>query len=156
MTTTITATSDGASGTASVTVIPPPPRDYSIVGAQFTQNVQDADGSIPMVLSGDAAAVNVLLQAGLRWQVVRDPRRLVPDDNGANDVFPASGSQALSTADVPPLNVRFVPIVLAANGNWVPNATAAAIPEYQRTLRSVHPVGAINAHLGTPFTTQAT
>jgi hypothetical protein len=59
----VTATSEGKSGSTIVVVASSLARDFSIVGAQFTQGVQDATGSIPMVLSGSAAVVNVLIQA---------------------------------------------------------------------------------------------
>jgi Bacterial surface proteins containing Ig-like domains len=208
--TTITATSEGKSGTAAITVTPRAPRDFAIVGAQFTQGVQDSAGSIPMVLSGNAAAVNVLIRAnpasatpmqvvlrlfnaagtlvradtavttgtlgaspglttpsaqflvpaatlaaGLRWQIARDPRGVVGDDTTANDVFPPTGTQALATIDVPTLNVRFVPIVLASHNNATGLVTDALIPEYLRTLKSIYPIGRINAHVGTSFTTAA-
>lgn len=39
------------------------PRDFAIVGAQFTQGVQAADGSIPIVLDGNPAVLNVLITA---------------------------------------------------------------------------------------------
>ena len=171
--TTIIATSGGKQGSASITVLPSSPqaKDFAITGAQFTQGVQVADGSIPMVLSGDAAVVNVLvrsvptssasmqivlrifdatgalirtdtvvmqgslgasptydspsvqflvpasvLKGGLKWQVVRDPKLLVPDDSLSTDVFPRTGTASLATVSVPALNIRFVPIVLAAHG----------------------------------------
>jgi hypothetical protein len=210
-TTSVTATSEGVNGTAAITVSAPLPvnQDFAITGVQFTQAVQDATGSIPMIVGGNAAAVNVLLtastpssvpmqvvlrlfnaagtvvrtdtaltttigttasytspsvqflvppaviQAGLRWQVQRDPRGLVKDDAAANDVFPASGTQALATAAPPPLEIRFVPIILAANGGSTPTISTANIPEYLRTLRSVHPLGQNDAHIGEAFTTQA-
>jgi hypothetical protein len=204
----VTATSEGKSGSTVVVVAASLARDFSIVAAQFTQGVQDATGSIPMVLSGSAAVVNVLIQAmppsttpmqivlrlrnaqgtvvysdtvvtrlalgaaptylspsvqflvpssrlaaGLTWQVVRDPLGVVADDTPSNDVFPRTGSQALVTASVPPLNIRFVPIVLAANSNSTPTVTDAGLPEYLRTLRSVHPLGGVSAHIGATFTT---
>ena len=207
---TITATSEGKSGATVITVLPRAPRDFAIVGAQFTQGVQDAAGSIPMVLSGNAAAVNVLiratpasatpmqivlrlynaagtlvradttvttgtlsaspsfaapsvqflvpaatLQPGLRWQIARDPRGAVVDDSSANDIYPAAGTQALATIDVPAVNIRFVPIVLASHNNATGLVTDQMIPEYLRTFRSIYPVGRINAHVGTPFTTSA-
>ena len=204
----VTATSEGKSGSTVVVVTASLARDFSIVGAQFTQGVQDANGSIPIVLSGSAAVVNVLitatppsttpmqivlrlrnaqgavvysdtvvthlalgstptyfspsvqflvpssrLAAGLTWQVVRDPLGVVADDTPSNDVFPRTGSQALVTASVPPLNIRFVPIVLAANNNSTPIVNDAGLPEYLRTLRSIHPLGAVSAHIGATFTT---
>jgi hypothetical protein len=206
----VTAASEGKSGSTVVVVTAALARDFSIIGAQFTQGVQDATGSIPMVLSGSAAVVNVLIQAsppsttpmevvlrlrnaqgtivysdtvvtrlpligsatylsptvqflvpsarltsGLTWQVVRDPRGVVPDTVQSNDVFPRAGTQSLVTATVPPLNIRFVPIVLAANGNSTPNLSDAALPDYLRTARSIHPLGIVNAHVGTAFTTSS-
>jgi hypothetical protein len=207
---TITATSEGKTGTAVITVTPRQPRDFAVVGAQFTQGVQDATGSIPMVLSGNAAAVNVLiratpasstpmlvvlrlfnaagtliradttattgtlgaspsyaapsvqflvdaatLQAGLRWQIARDPRGAVVDDTASNDVYPAAGAQTLATVDVPAVNIRFVPIVLASHNNATGVVNDALLPDYLKTFKSIYPVGRINAHVGTPFTTTA-
>lgn len=207
---TITAATDGKSGSVVITVSAPPSGDLAIVGVEFTQGVQDASGSIPMVLAGDAAAVNVLihasvptalpmqvvlrlfnstgelvradtaatkgtlgasttysapnaqfllpataLQAGLRWQVIRDPRHAMPDDSAANDVYPLSGTQPLATVDVPTLNVRFVPIVLSSHNDATGQVSDGTIPEYLRTLKSIYPIGRINAHVGTPFATAA-
>ena len=206
----VTATSEGKTGSTIVVVASSLARDFSIVGAQFTQGVQDATGSIPMVLSGSAAVVNVLVQAsppsttpmeivlrlrnaqgtlvysdtvttrlplgasptylspsvqflvpsarlaaGLTWQVVRDPRGVAADDVPSNDVFPRTGTQPLVTATVPPLTIRFVPIVLASNGNSTPSVTDAGLTEYLRTLRSIHPLGVVNAHIGQAFTTSS-
>jgi len=207
---TITATSEGKSGSTIVSVLNSFARDFAIVGAQFTQGVQDAAGSIPMILSGSPAVVNVLVQstppsatqmqivlrlidasgsvvytdtaltrgslgaapsyispsaqflvptaklaAGLQWQILRDPNGLVADDTAGNDVFPATGTQSLATASVPALNIRFVPIVLASNNNSTPSLSDALIPDYLRTLRSIHPMGVINTHIGPSFTTAA-
>ena len=207
---TVTATSEGKSGTTTVVVVNSFARDFAIIGAEFTQGVQDAAGSIPMILSGNPAVVNVLvsstvsasspmqlvlrlldaagsvvytdtaltrgpllptatyvsptaqflvpsakLAAGLKWQIVRDPKGWAGDDGASNDVFPAAGTNALATATVPPLNIRFVPIVLASNNNSTPPLTDALIPDYLRTLRSIHPLGVINTHIGASFTTSA-
>jgi hypothetical protein len=46
-----------------------------------------------------------------------------------------------------------VPIVLATNNNSTPIVTDAGLPEYLRTLRSIHPLGTISAHIGPTFTT---
>jgi hypothetical protein len=185
-------------------------RDYAIVGAQFTQGIQDAAGAIPIVLSGGAAVVNVLVRAvpsssvpmtvglrltdaagdlvwsdttatrgtldsqpsygkpsaqflvpaavlrpGLRWQVVRDPSKVLPDDSAANDVFPRGGPEALATVAVPMLNLRFVPIVLTSNDNATGNVSSANLSEYLRTVRSIHPLGAIDAYVGPPLAVSA-
>jgi len=207
----IAATSEGKTGSALVVVASPAVAgDVAILGAQLTQGVQDSDGSIPIVLGGGAAAVNVLLrssvpaptpmqvvlrlfdasgalvradtalthsdltatptyeapsvqflvpaaslQAGLRWQVVRDPRHQAPDDSAADDVFPRAGPAALSTVTVPPLTVRFIPIVLTSNGNATGDVSAANVNDYLVTVRSIHPLGQINAHVGSALATAA-
>ena len=209
--TTITGTSQGRQGSATLTVqLAPAIADFAITDAQFTQGVQVADGSLPMVLAGNAAVVNVLVRAstavtrpmqivlrlldasgalvrsdtaltvgalgtspsfeapsvqflvpaavlrsGLRWQVIRDPRRESPDDSVANDAFPRAGATTLATVTVPPLNIRFVPIVLSAHGNATGAINTALMPQYLRTLLSIHPLGVVNARVGTPLTTSA-
>ena len=61
---TITATAGGKQGSATITVEPAVfAGDFAVVDARFTQGVQDVDGVIPMVLSGNAAVVNVLVRA---------------------------------------------------------------------------------------------
>ncbi len=207
----ISATVGGKVGSATIVVKPVDAvvGDFAIF-AQFTQGVQSADGSIPMVLSGNAAVVNVLvrastpppapmqivlrildaagtlihsdtaitsgvygptpsysapnaqflvpasmLKAGLKWQVVRDPKGAIPDDSVGTDVFPRTGTAALAVVDVPPLNIRFVPITLAANGNATGAVSTATIPQYLRTLKSVHPLGVVNAHVGASLVTNA-
>ena len=58
---TITATSEGRVASASVTVVASRVVDFSITDAQWTQGAQQADGTIPMVLDGNAAVLNVLM-----------------------------------------------------------------------------------------------
>ncbi|MFI5229853.1 MAG: Ig-like domain-containing protein, partial [Gemmatimonadales bacterium] len=61
----ITATYLGVAGSADVTVVAGPVgnRDFAIAAAQITQGVQDSAGSIPIVLGGNPALVNVFLRA---------------------------------------------------------------------------------------------
>jgi hypothetical protein len=63
-TATITATSDGQSASVEVTVRAVT-REFNLMSAQFTQAAQAGDGSIPMVLGGTGAAVNVLVSTNL-------------------------------------------------------------------------------------------
>jgi hypothetical protein len=207
----ITATAGGKQGSATVTVEPAAfAGDFAVVDARFTQGVQDAVGAIPMVLSGNAAVVNVLVRAvpasarsmqlalrvfdatgalirtdtavtkgtlspspsydapsaqflvpasvlepGLTWQVVRDPRAHVPDDSLATDLFPRAGPATLATVAVPALRIRFVPIVLAAHGNATGAVSTSTIPDYLRTLLSVFPLGVVSTQVGVPLTTNA-
>ena len=56
---------------------------------------------------------------------------------------------------MPALNIRFVPIILASNGNATGAVSTATLPQYLRTLKSVHPLGVVNARVGTPLVTNA-
>jgi hypothetical protein len=209
-TTTITAAAGGKQGSATL-VVQPLAGDFAIADAQFTQGVQVADGSLPMVLSGNAAVVNVLvravpanatkmqvvlrifdgtgalirsdtamtlgalgasptydapnvqflvpasvLQNGLSWQVVRDPKHQLADESPETDVFPRTGMAALATVSAPPLTIRFVPIVLSAHRNATGFVDTATLPQYLQTLNSIYPLGVVNAHVGAPLTTSAT
>lgn len=208
---TIGASSDGKSGTAQVSVTNLP-QDYAITAAQITQGAQAADGSIPVVLNGNGAAINVLiaggrtvtastmqvvlrivdaltsvvvrtdtavistlpvaspsyasptaqflipqsvLRAGLKWQIVRDPRQVVPDDTLANDSYPRSGFVSLATVTVPTLKVRFVPIVLSAHNDATGTVNSSLFTEYLRVLKSVHPLGIVVPAVRSPLTTSA-
>lgn len=190
---------------ASVAIVTPPPRDIALVDAQFTQAVQANDNSIPIVLGGNAAVVNVLLRAtsaaegpiqvvlrlfdeagtlvradtavtlgaigsssyltpdmqflvpasvlgtGMRWQLMRDPSGLAPDDSAANDVLPRQGAAALATIAVPPLKIRFVPVVLTAHGDLIGVISTATLPVYMQMIESIFPLGAIDVAVGAPF-----
>jgi uncharacterized protein YjdB len=204
----IRATSESKTDSTIVAITATP--DFAVVEAQITQGVQAADGSIPIVLGGNAAVINVVMRgnitqsrtmqvvlrlfnavgalvhsdtvtkqgvidarpsysepdaqflipasvlgAGQRWQIVRDPKGVAADDSSGNDVYPRTGTMPFATVTVPPLEVRFVPITLAAHAGETGNVTPALIPEYIRVLRSVHPLGAIVPTIGTPLTTTA-
>ncbi|HEX4681840.1 MAG TPA: hypothetical protein VH277_03970, partial [Gemmatimonadaceae bacterium] len=56
-----TAPATGGTGNPPVVVPNPGGRDFAIVAAQFTQGVQDSASSVPIVLNGNAAVVNVLI-----------------------------------------------------------------------------------------------
>jgi hypothetical protein len=203
----ITASTGGKTGNA-VIIVRTEPRDVVVEDVQWTQATQAPDGSIPMVLNGNAVAVNVVMsstppmsgptqvvlrltnaagdlvradtavansisatappfltptvqfrlpataiQPGLRWQVIRDPRRLLPDDAQGNDAFPAGAPALLSTTGVPVLRLRFVPVVLTAHGNVTGDVNTGNLDEYLRTARSVFPLGAVEASVGEPFST---
>jgi hypothetical protein len=124
------------SDTAIVAGVPGPPPGYYAPSAQIL---------VP------ASA----LRAGLRWQVVRDPRGRLPDDTLANDRYPRTGPMALATVDVPTLKIRFVPIVLAAHGGVTGQVSSANLDAYLQTLRSVLPVGRLSVSIGQPLTTMA-
>ncbi|HEX9582677.1 MAG TPA: Ig-like domain-containing protein [Gemmatimonadales bacterium] len=203
---TVIATIDAMHDSA-VVIVTASAWDIAFVDAQFTQAVQANDNSIPIVLGGNAAVVNVLLRAtpaaqgparvvlrlfnaagtlvradtavwltpavvdsasylapdiqfrlpasvlgpGMRWQLVRDPAGLAPDDSAANDVLPRQGTAALATIAVPPLRIRFMPVVLTAHDNVTGLVSSAALSVYMQTIESIFPLGAIDVAVGAPF-----
>lgn len=206
----VVALSEGRADTATVAVSQvdtlPSSADLSIIGAQWTQGVQDDAGSIPIVRGGRSAVLNVLLtatqsiaapskvvlrlfdgggalvradtasvvvpaaftplmafpsvqflvpasalQAGRRWQVVRDPAGALRDSSVANDRFPRGAPIALDLVDVPVLRVRFIPIVLTSHNNATGNVIPGSLSEYMRIVRALHPHGALDVSIGNPL-----
>ena len=95
------------------------------------------------------------LAPGLRWQVLRDPRHSAPDGVAGDDAFPRTGPSPLPAVTVPPLKVRFVPIVLTAYGDVTGNVNAANLPQYVRMLESIYPLATIEASVGASMSTAA-
>ena len=209
----LTAMAPGLTSAISATfsVMVPFYGEFAIVAAQWTQGTQDSAGSIPMVLGGDGAVVNVImsasravslpmqlllrltdaasgtavrsdtitltglaattpgfdaptaqfyvpssvLRAGLKWELVRDPKGLLPDTSVANDHFPPAGPAPVPVVNVTPLKVRFIPIVLSSQGNATGQVSAANTSAYLQTLRSVQPVGALQVTVGSALTSAA-
>jgi hypothetical protein len=206
----VVALSEGHADTATVAVSQvdtlPSTADVSIIGAQWTQGVQDDAGAIPIVRNGRSAVLNVLLtatqsiaapstvvlrlldgsgtivradtasavvpaattptrafpsmqflvpasalQAGRRWQLLRDPAGALRDSSAANDVFPRGTPAPLDLVDVPVLRVRFIPIVLTSHNNATGTVTPGSLSEYMRIVRALHPHGALDVSIGNPL-----
>lgn len=97
-----------------------------------------------------------ILRSGMQWQLVRDPKHLVPDSDLANDRFPRSAAATLATVTLPPLRLKFVPIVLNAHGNATGNVASDNVTDYLPTVLRVVPVGAWETTIGSPLATTAT
>ncbi|HUF28929.1 MAG TPA: Ig-like domain-containing protein [Gemmatimonadaceae bacterium] len=97
-----------------------------------------------------------VLHSANRWEVQRDPRRRLVDDSEENDVFPRDGPAELLAVNVPPLRIRFVPIVLTAHGNSTGNVSTSNVDEYLAVVRAVYPYGALDVQLGAQIATAAT
>jgi hypothetical protein len=120
---TITATAGGKQGSATITVESAVfAGDFAVVDARFTQGVQDVNGAIPMVLSGNAAVVNVLVRA-----IPASPRSMqlalrIFDATGAlirTDTAVTRGTLSPSpTYDAPSAQFLVPPSVLTAGLTW--------------------------------------
>ncbi len=96
-----------------------------------------------------------IIQPGLTIQAEVDPGHVVPGETDPSDnVFPSTGTQALTIQTVPTLNVTFVPIiqkVLPSRVGAVGNATA-----FMDQTKRMHPVDAINTVVHSAYTTTTT
>ncbi len=124
----IRATSGSKSGTATVVVIEssqiaaPDAGDYAIY-AQWTQATQSPDGTIPMVLGGNGAALNVLVAANVTTQ--RD-MQIVMRLFSANGTLTRADTQTVSvpaqnlapTYVAPSAQFRLLPSELVPGMRW--------------------------------------
>lgn len=88
------------------------------------------------------------LRVGLRWDVIRDPSRLAPAGVEGGEGFPAEGHALLHLVTPPPLRIRFVPIVLSAQGESRGAVTPALLGYYTQNVRAFFPHGRIDATIG--------
>lgn len=123
-TATITASAEGRSATAMVTVVASAAAagDFAIVGAVWTQGVQTEDGSFPMVMGG-AAVVNVLLRAtGTNANAAPGHLVLVVQDAAgtmarADTILPTAPGEA-PTLDAPSAHLLVPAAVLRPGLRW--------------------------------------
>jgi hypothetical protein len=205
----VEVTSGRASARKTITVLAASAIDVALVDAQWTQAIQSPDGSIPMVLNGNAAVLNVVirttavgrdvgelvltlsdsagrelyrdsaravppapvgsfghpsvqflvpareLRSGLFWRVVRDPDRRAPDRDRLNDALPASGPGRLRTIALPPMHVRFVPVVLVRHDSLRAFVQPSAIDGLMIDVRRLLPWSDLTVSIAPPMTTTA-
>lgn len=91
---------------------------------------------------------------GARWEVVRGDEG-VADPTPANDRFPTGEATPLFAVTVPPLRIRYVPIVLSAHANVAGNVSASSIEAYTSVVRALFPHGEIETSVAPPFVSAA-
>lgn len=94
-----------------------------------------------------------LVQQGHRWEVVRDGSLWYDDADASNDRFPAAGTSTLETRAVPPIRVRFVPVVLNAHGGVQGDVSVGNVEEYLRIARAIMPIGEFEVVVAPPYGT---
>jgi len=92
-----------------------------------------------------------LVAAGVSWQVEIDPGRTIADSSTTDNVMPRSGVTTLSTVVLPPLRIRFVPIVLTNYGDVPANISLADAESYVSTARQLLPNSSIVVTVGAPL-----
>lgn len=94
-----------------------------------------------------------LVQPGLGVLVEADPDGLVPLAAGSRTTYPASGVPvAADVRDVPPLNLRMVPIFQSGTGT-TGRVDAGNTPAFLEPLNAMFPVRQVDVDLRAPFTT---
>ncbi|HEX6036841.1 hypothetical protein [Longimicrobium sp.] len=105
-----------------------------------------------------AASWNVLVparlvQPGLRVLVEADPDRLIPLAAGSRASYPADGVPlAADVRDVPPLDLRIVPVHQAATGT-TGGVDAGNVAAFMGPLLTMFPVRQVSVDVRAPYTT---
>src|SRR5690606_10178765 len=96
-----------------------------------------------------------LLRPGLAIVAMVDPANEVPEWNESDNVWPPAGAPAaLDVRTVPPLAVRFVPVLHSATG--LPGEIGTAnVDHFLSLTRALLPLAEVHADVRTPFTTSA-
>jgi hypothetical protein len=84
-----------------------------------------------------------------------DPARMVGDSSRADNLLPGSTPAALTVVALPPISIRFVPIILSSHDNATGSISSGGMEPLLQTIRQTMPVGSIAAVIGTPLTSSA-
>lgn len=113
-------------------------------------------GALPLVtregLEGQAYTARLasdLVRNSLRVVVDIDPDSSIGEVQRGDNVWPSGGTpRALTTANVPPFVVRFVPVVIAGR---VPELSAGRVAEMLGLARALWPLGTVDFDIRAPF-----
>jgi len=128
--------------------------------AEVLREEKNVVGQLPLVVNVSLPAARFILPASvitptLRLHVEIDPHDVVPESNAADNAWPATGPAAqVQVMDVPPLEVRFVPVFLA-NGGSLGQVTENDMTEYLYATRQLYPVSMIDHDIGETMATNA-
>ena len=96
-----------------------------------------------------------LLQPGMSLVADVDPSNGIPETSESDNAWPASGVPApLDVRAVPPLAIRFVPVLQSANG-LVGNISQTNRDAFLAPARNMFPLAEIDADIRATFTTSA-
>ncbi|MBC7841994.1 MAG: hypothetical protein H7099_06770 [Gemmatimonadaceae bacterium] len=97
----------------------------------------------------------IVVRDSLWWQVEIDPANTTPDSTRGDNLFPATAPGVVTSVVLPPLDVRFVPIVLARHDGLSGNVSVLNLEQYASGVRAMLPTGALSATIGTPITSES-
>jgi hypothetical protein len=96
-----------------------------------------------------------LIQPGLSIQAEVDPGNTIFESDETDNLFPALGQLGTDIRTVPALRVTFVPILQSASG-LQGNVTDANKDAFLDVTKKMHPIDAVDAVVGLPYSTPRT
>ena len=115
-------------------------------------SVPTAVNEATLTSSWNATLTDSDMRPGLRIQVDVDPSNTVAEYDEADNVWPRSGTEALSVRAVAPFDVVLVPVNQSANG-LTGNVNAGNIETFLSMTRVLMPLGTVNASVRATYTT---
>lgn len=104
-----------------------------------------------LAASWDVKLPGALIQPGLRILAEVDPAGAVEEANENDNTYPASGSpQAVNVGAIPPLPIRFVPILQRSNG-LVGRISEANKHDFMALARKLLPIPGYDADVRAPY-----
>lgn len=107
--------------------------------------------SVDLASDVDAWSVTIpgeWIREGLSFDILVDADGLIPETDEADNVFPASGTQAVEVVPLSPLRVRFVPVQVGANVGGVP---PEHIADYLDLFSRIAPVDSVEVDVRATF-----
>lgn len=114
------------------------------VGASVPESVEleSDDGAWSVAVPGD------WIREGLSFDVLVDADGLVPETDETDNLFPASGTQAVEVVTLSPLRVRLVPVQVGTNVGGVP---PEHIDDYLDLFSRIVPVDSVEVDVRATF-----
>jgi hypothetical protein len=97
---------------------------------------------------------DTLVRGELAWQVEIDPARTLRDSSRADNRLPLLGSAPIEIVTLPTMQLRMVPIILAAHGNAAAVLTPVRAELLAETVRQLLPTGLLSVSVAPAFVSQ--
>ena len=120
-------------------------RTVGILGPSISPASPSAQFLIPAEMVNDS----------LSWQVEIDPAQSVADSTRVDNQLPEGAPQSLSIVHLPTLDVHFVPIALATQGDVMGDVSELNAAQYLAAARAMLPTGRVTFSIGAAVSVQA-
>ena len=120
-------------------------RTVGILGSSISPASPSAQFLIPAEMVNDS----------LSWQVEVDPAHGVADSTRVDNLLPVGAPQSLIIVHLPALDVHFVPIALATQGDVMGDVSELNAAQYLAAARAMLPTGRVTFSIGAAVSVQA-